>query len=86
MYGTVGAVYLLSTTMMGLAVGPYLMGKIAMISGSLSVGVMSMLVATPIALVALGLLSRRTADAEATKDVRALEAELRRARLGGGKA
>jgi len=86
MYGTVGAVYLLSTTMMGLAVGPYLTGKIAMISGSLSVGVMSMLVATPIALVALGLLSRRTADAEATKDVRALEAELRRARLGGGRA
>ncbi|QTH20284.1 MFS transporter [Rhizorhabdus wittichii] len=71
MYGTVGSVYLVGTTMIGLALGPYGTGKIATITGSLQTGVLSMLLITPITLTALWFLSRRTTEAEATRFERA---------------
>lgn len=74
MYGTVGSVYLVGTTMIGLALGPYGTGKIATVTGSLQTGVLSMLLITPITLTALWLLSRRTAHAEATRFERARHA------------
>jgi MFS family permease len=74
MYGLAGALFVLGSTMIGLALGPYSTGKIATITGSLRMGVFSMLAAPVVALFVLWLLSRRAADAEATKLARAIEA------------
>jgi MFS family permease len=71
MYGTVGATYLLGSTMVGLALGPYGSGKVAAVTGSLRAGVFSLLIAPPITLVALWFVSRRIATDEATKIARA---------------
>jgi MFS family permease len=75
MYGTIGAVYLLGSTMVGLAIGPYVTGKVATISGSLFSGVMMLTLAAPIAVLSLWLLSRCIQDAERTKIDRAAKAE-----------
>lgn len=71
MYGTIGATYLLGGTMIGLALGPYFTGKVATMTGSLQIGVLSLLVAPVIVLFFLFLLSRNIADVEATKEARA---------------
>ena len=71
MYGTVGATYLLGSTMVGLALGPYGSGKIAAVTGSLQWGVFSLLAVPPVTLGLLWFVSRRTATVEATKVGRA---------------
>jgi MFS family permease len=71
MYGTAGAVYLIGGTMIGLALGPYLSGKVAAVTGSLQIGVFSLLLAPLTVLIFLWLLSRSIAEAEATKVARA---------------
>jgi MFS family permease len=71
MYGTVGATYLLGSTMVGLALGPYGSGKIAAVTGSLQWGVFSLLAVPPVTLGLLWFVSRRTATVEATKIERA---------------
>lgn len=71
MYGTVGATYLLGSTMVGLALGPYGSGKVAAVTGSLRAGVFSLLVVPPITLAALWFVSRRVAADEASKVARA---------------
>lgn len=71
MYGTIGAIHLVGTTMVGLALGPYGTGKIATLTGSLQIGVFSMLLVAPIATAALWLMSRSAPRAEATKFDRA---------------
>jgi MFS family permease len=71
MYATIGAVYLLGSTMVGLALGPYVTGKIATVTGSLLSGVLALLVAGPVACFFLWLLSREVSGAESSKAERA---------------
>jgi MFS family permease len=71
MRATAGATYVLGTTMVGLALGPYFAGKMADVTHSLSAGVFSLYVVPPFTLVALWIGSRRIAGLEATKVERA---------------
>jgi MFS family permease len=71
MRGTVGATYLLGSTMIGLALGPYGTGKIADLADSLRAGVFSAYALAPLTLVLLWLLAQRIAVTEATKFDRA---------------
>lgn len=74
MRATAGATYVLGTTMVGLALGPYFAGKMADITGSLSSGIFWLYVVPPFTLLALWIGSRRIAEIEATKIDRAREA------------
>ena len=74
MRGTAGATYILGTSLVGLALGPYFSGKVAALTGSLSTGVFSLFIITPFTLAALWIASRRIGDLEATRDQRASEA------------
>lgn len=67
MRATAGATYVLGTTMVGLALGPYYAGKMADVLGSLSAGVFSLYAIPPFTLLGLWLGSRRIAALEATK-------------------
>jgi MFS family permease len=71
MRATAGATYVLGTTMIGLALGPYFAGAVSEATHSLSAGVFSLYVVPPFTLLALWLGSRRIADLEATKVERA---------------
>jgi MFS family permease len=71
MYGTAGATYLIGSTMVGLALGPYASGKVAALTGSLQVGVFSLLVAPAAAILILWQVSRVAHDIERTKLARA---------------
>ena len=53
MRGTATATFFLSTTLVGLALGPYLAGQVSTMTGSLSTGVLSLLVAAPIGTILL---------------------------------
>ena len=57
--GTIMATHGLGATMLGSALGPYVSGKVATISGSLQLGIFSALCACPIALILLWLVCRR---------------------------
>jgi MFS family permease len=71
MRATAGATYVLGTTMVGLALGPYFAGKMADVTQSLSAGIFWLYIMPPFTLVALYIGSRRIADLEATKVERA---------------
>jgi hypothetical protein len=71
MYGTIGAIFLLATTMVGLAIGPYTAGKVAMLTGSLRMGVLSLLLAAPLILLALWRVRSQVAEVAATRLTRA---------------
>ncbi|WP_240502166.1 spinster family MFS transporter [Sphingomonas panacis] len=71
MRGTATTTYFLASTMIGSGLGPYLVGKISAIQGSLAVGIMSGLVAVPIAATCLFLCARGVERAETTKWQRA---------------
>jgi MFS family permease len=71
MRATAGATYVLGTTMVGLALGPYYAGKMADILGSLSAGVFALYVVPPFTLLALWLGSRRIGAIETSKAERA---------------
>lgn len=71
MRATAGATYVLGTTMVGLALGPYYAGKMALVTGSLRGGILSLFAMAPITLLLLWLVSRRMAAVEATKVERA---------------
>ena len=71
MRGTATATFLLGTTLLGLAMGPYLAGRISSLSGSLSVGVISLLAVVPITLTAAILAYRLVPAAEADREARA---------------
>ena len=71
MRGMAGATYTLGTTMVGLALGPYLTGKVATLTGSIPAGVFSLYLAMPVTLFVLWLVSRGIGEAEATKVERA---------------
>jgi hypothetical protein len=67
MRATAGATYVLGTTMVGLALGPYYAGKMSVLTGSLATGIFCLYVVPPFTLLALWLGSRRLAELEATK-------------------
>jgi MFS family permease len=71
MRATAGATYVLGTTMVGLALGPYFAGKVSVLTGDLSTGVLSLYVVPPFTLLALWLGSRRIGELEASKVERA---------------
>ena len=74
MRGTAGATYILGTSLVGLALGPYWAGKVAAMTGSLSTGVFALFIVPPFTLFALWIASRRIGDLEATREQRAAEA------------
>lgn len=71
MRATAGATYVLGTTMVGLALGPYAAGKMADVTGSLSAGIFSLYAVPPLTLIALWIAARRIAGLEATRLERA---------------
>ncbi len=66
MRGTATATFFLSTTLVGLALGPYLAGQVSAVTESLSTGVMSLLVAAPIGTILLIAAYRLVPEAEDT--------------------
>ena len=71
MRATAGATYILGTTMVGLALGPYFAGKMADVMQSLSAGIFFLYIVPPLTLTALWRASRRIAELEAPKVERA---------------
>ena len=75
MRATAGATYILGTTMVGLALGPYFAGKIAdLADGDIRMGVFALYAMPVFTVTALWIASRRLAESEATKVERAREA------------
>src|SRR3546814_10085321 len=62
MRGTIGATYLLGATMLGLALGPYFVGKVATVTGSLATGMYCLFIVSPVSLVLLWIVERRTGE------------------------
>ncbi|HEX8257260.1 MAG TPA: MFS transporter [Allosphingosinicella sp.] len=73
MRATAGATYILGTTMVGLALGPYYAGKIADVAQNLSAGIFALYAVAPFTLLALWVASRKLGEIEATKVERARE-------------
>ncbi len=73
MRATAGATYILGTTMVGLALGPYFAGKVADVAQSLQAGIFALYLIVPFTLTGLWLGARRVAELEATKIDRARE-------------
>ena len=74
MRGTAGATYVLGTSLVGLALGPYFAGKVAALTGDLATGIFSLYVVPPFTLVALWIASRRIGELETTREERAASA------------
>lgn len=66
MRGTATASFFLATTLVGLAIGPYMVGQISELTGSMRTGVLSLIAVAPISLVLLIYAYRTLPDAEAT--------------------
>jgi MFS family permease len=64
MRGTAGAIFLLAVSMLGLALGPYSVGKVAALTGSLRTGILSLLGMMPVALLLLWAAARRIEAAQ----------------------
>uniref|UniRef100_B0T7I0 Major facilitator superfamily MFS_1 n=1 Tax=Caulobacter sp. (strain K31) TaxID=366602 RepID=B0T7I0_CAUSK len=71
MRGLAGSTYLLGATMVGLALGPYVTGKVATVTGSLQAGVLTLFLVAPLSLLLLGLTARWAPGLEASKFDRA---------------
>ncbi len=67
MRGVIGAIYILGSTMVGLALGPYITGKIATVTGSLQSGVYSLFLVAPVSFVLLWIVARHAPRLEAEK-------------------
>jgi MFS family permease len=74
MRGTSTAAFFLATTLVGLALGPYMVGQISDLTGSMRTGVLSLIVVAPISLVLLIYAYRALPRAEATIAERAAAA------------
>ncbi len=74
MRGTATASFFLATTLVGLAIGPYMVGQISALTGSLRIGVLSLIGVAPISLALLIYAYRTLPLAEATMERRALDA------------
>ena len=66
MRGTATATFFLGTTLVGLALGPYMAGQVSSMTGSLSTGGLSLLVALPVGLLMLAIAYRAVPNAERT--------------------
>lgn len=71
MRGTATASFFLATTLVGLAIGPYMVGQISDLTGSLRIGVLSLIGVAPISLLLLIYAYRTLPQAEATIEQRA---------------
>ena len=71
MRGTATASFFLATTLVGLALGPYLVGQISEMTGSMRAGVLSLIGVAPISLALLVYAYRTLPEAEATIAARA---------------
>lgn len=71
MRGTATGAFFIGTTLLGLAMGPYIAGRVSSLSGSLSVGVLSLLLSAPITIAAGIAAYRLVPRAEASREVRA---------------
>jgi MFS family permease len=71
MRGTAGAIFVLAISMLGLALGPYATGKVAAVTGSLRLGLLSLLAMIPPALLLLWFAARRIPVDEASRVERA---------------
>lgn len=71
MRGTATATFFLSTTLVGLALGPYMAGQVSAITESLSTGGLSLLIAVPIGVTLLAIAYRTVPAAEETVRTRA---------------
>jgi len=71
MRGTATATFFIGTTLLGLALGPYLAGRVSTLSGSLSTGMLSLLLTVPITLAAAIAAYRLVPAAEASREDRA---------------
>ncbi|MDO9490361.1 MAG: MFS transporter, partial [Sphingomonadaceae bacterium] len=67
MRGAATATYFLGTTFLGLALGPYFVGKVSVLTGDLGLACMSVLVVAPITLTCLFLVYRSLPQAEASR-------------------
>ena len=74
MRGTATASFFIGTTLIGLALGPYLAGRVSALTESLSAGVLSLLATVPIALTAAIIAARLLPASEATARDRAAAA------------
>lgn len=74
MRGTATGAFFIGTTLLGLAMGPYLAGRISTLTGSLSTGVLSLLLAAPITIAAGVAAYRLVPKAEANRELWAREA------------
>lgn len=74
MRGIAAATSSIGSTMIGFALGPYLSGKISTLSGSLKMGVLSLYVMAPVALLILWLVSRHIGRLESSRVERAMAA------------
>jgi MFS family permease len=71
MRGTAGATYILGTTMVGLALGPYYAGKISVLAADLGTGIAALYLMPPLTVLALWLISKRIKELEESKIGRA---------------
>jgi MFS family permease len=71
MRGTATGTFFIGTTLLGLAMGPYLAGRVSTLTGSLSTGVLSLLLTVPITLAAGIAAYRLVPKAEANREARA---------------
>ncbi len=67
MRGAATATYFLGTTLVGLGMGPYAVGKVSLLTGDLGLACMSVLAMAPITLTCLFLVYRSLPKAEATR-------------------
>ena len=74
MRGTATATFFIGTTLLGLALGPYLAGRVSTLTGSLSTGMLSLLVTVPITFAAAFTAWRLVPAAEGSREQRAREA------------
>lgn len=74
MRGTATAAFFLATTLVGLALGPYMVGEISELSGSLRTGLLALIAVTPVAAILLAIAFRTLPDAEASVADRARQA------------
>lgn len=71
MRGAATATYFIGTTLIGLGLGPYFAGMVSKVSGSLSTGILSLLIVVPITMTCMFFVYRRLPEAEATRVERA---------------
>ncbi len=78
MRGAATAAFFIGTTLIGLGLGPYMVGQVSEMTGSLKTGILSLLLVAPLCVLLLILAYRKVPGAEATVLARAEAAEASR--------